>query len=93
MKYYLFSGIYGVPMIINCLCQGIIALKGVAFMRNKKPVRRYHGDKPYSGIFRQDPGDFELDDDIVSANEMTGAVPTARREPYDEDAFEEYLFN
>lgn len=49
-------------------------------------------EKRYNGIFDPEREDLELDAEIVSANEMTGAVPAARQEPYDDDAFEEYYF-
>ena len=45
-----------------------------------------------TGVFGYDEDGMTLDSDVVSSTEMTGAVPAARREPYDEDAFEEYYF-
>ena len=56
-------------------------------------IHRLHG-KPqqYSGIFAPDSGDVELDGEIVSSTEMTGAVPAARKDPDDPDAIEAYVF-
>ena len=52
--------------------------------------RRLH--EKYQGIFDPESGDVELEGTLVSSTEMTGAVPAARQEPYDENAFEEYVF-
>lgn len=61
-------------------------------MKKKKPVFRRLREKRYNGIFDPESGDLELDSVLVSANEMTGAVPAARQEPFEEDAFEEFYF-
>lgn len=61
-------------------------------MKKRKPMIHLPREKRYNGIFDPEREDLELDAEIVSANEMTGAVPAARQEPYDDDAFEEYYF-
>ena len=66
--------------------------KGVFVMKKRKPVFTNGKSKRYNGIFDPDAGSVTLDPDIVSSTEMTGAVPAAREEPYDEDTLEEYYF-
>lgn len=58
-------------------------------MKKYKPIFKNRKSKRYNGIFDPEHGDVELDPEIVSSTEMTGAVPAAREE-YEEDAFEEY---
>ena len=63
-------------------------------MKNKKRKRVFPPrmvDRT-TGVFGYDEDGMTLDSDVVSSTEMTGAVPAARREPYDEDAFEAYYF-
>lgn len=59
-------------------------------MKKYKPIHTEKKSKRYNGIFNPERGDLELDSEIVSANEMTGAVPAAREE-YEEDSFEKYF--
>lgn len=61
-------------------------------MKKCRPVFTHDKSKRYNGIFDPEADSVTLDRDIVSSTEMTGAVPAAREEPYDEDAFEEYYF-
>lgn len=58
-------------------------------LKKYKPIHKEKKSKRYNGIFNPEHGDIELDSEIVSATEMTGAVPAAREE-YEDDAFEEY---
>lgn len=61
-------------------------------MKKRKPIFNGQKSKRYNGIFNPVPGDVELDPEIVSSTEMTGAIP-ASPEDCDEDEFEEYYFN
>ncbi len=61
-------------------------------MKRYRPLHARDPRDRYNGIFAPERGDLELDSQIVSSSEMTGAVPAARQEPYEEDAFEEYRF-
>lgn len=61
-------------------------------MKRYRPLHARDPRDRYNGIFDPERGDLELDSQIVSSSEMTGAVPAARQEPYEEDAFEEYRF-
>ncbi len=61
-------------------------------MKKRKPIFNSNKSKRYNGIFDPEAGDIELDPEIVSSTEMTGAVPAAR-EDYDEDGIEDYYFN
>ena len=62
-------------------------------MKKKKHVLRFPREKRYNGIFDPDSDEVTLDHEIVSSTEMTGAVPAARRDPYEDDAFENYIFD
>ncbi len=61
-------------------------------MKKRKPIFDNRRNKRYNGIFNPEVGDIELDPEIVSSTEMTGAVP-ATPEECDEDDFEDYYFN
>ncbi len=60
-------------------------------MKKRKPIFDNRRSKRYNGIFNPEVGDIELDPEIVSSTEMTGAVPASPDE-YDEDGFEEYYY-
>ena len=59
-------------------------------MKKYKPIHTKKKSKRFNGIFDPEHGDIELDPELVSSTEMTGAVPAAREE-YEEDSFEEYF--
>lgn len=61
-------------------------------MKKRKPIFNSNKSKRYNGIFNPEVGDIELDPEIVSSTEMTGAVPASPEES-DEDDFEDYYFN
>lgn len=61
-------------------------------MKRYRPIHTQKPKERYNGVFDPEHGDLELDSQIVSSTEMTGAVPAARQEPYEEDAFEEFWF-
>lgn len=61
-------------------------------MKRYRPIHGRRLRENYNGIFDPDSGDVELDNELVSGTEMTGAVPAERRDPFEEDAFEEYYF-
>ena len=61
-------------------------------MKKRKPIFDNRRSKRYNGIFNPEVGDIELDSEIVSSTEMTGAVPASLVDS-DEDEIEEYYFN
>ena len=65
-------------------------------MKKRKPItsnmQAGKRSKRYNGVFDPESSNITLDPRIVSSTEMTGAVPAAREEPYEEDAMEEYRF-
>ncbi len=61
-------------------------------MKKRKPIFNSNKSKRYNGIFDPEVGDIELDPEIVSSTEMTGAVPASLVDS-DEDEIEEYYFN
>ena len=61
-------------------------------MKKRKPIFNSNKSKRYNGIFDPEVGDIELDSEIVSSTEMTGAVPASLVDS-DEDEIEEYYFN
>ena len=61
-------------------------------MKKKRPVFGDSPQKHYPGMFDPDAPDVALSEDIVSATEMTGAIPAARQEPADDDRIDDYYF-
>ena len=61
-------------------------------MKKKRPLFGDSPQKHYPGIFDPEAPDVELNEDIVSATEMTGAIPAARQEPADGDRIDNYYF-